>query len=176
MLHSELIGVCSEFHTQQELLSFKRAGTLETCSQWFPKGCGFSVKVALNYWTSNYIEIHSSFLLFILEKIKVKVTLVQVLKLCTGRTAQRGSTGIALLFHDQRHWKGMRGQRQAPAALYPPWKTRYPLYRWLGGPKGRSGQVRKISPSPGFDPRSVQPVDSHYTYWATRPTHFRRQR
>jgi len=35
--------------------------------------------------------------------IKVKVTLVQALKLCTGRTAHRGSRGIALLFHDQRH-------------------------------------------------------------------------
>ena len=34
---------------------------------------------------------------------KVKVTLVQALSLCTGRTAHRGSRGIALLFHDQRH-------------------------------------------------------------------------
>jgi hypothetical protein len=37
------------------------------------------------------------------------------------------------------------GQHHAPAAL-PPGKTRYPLYRRLGGPKGRSGRVRKISP------------------------------
>ena len=36
-------------------------------------------------------------------KVKVKVTLVQALRLCTGRTANRGSRGIALLFHDQRH-------------------------------------------------------------------------
>ena len=35
-----------------------------------------------------------------LGKIKVKVTLVQALRLCTGRTAHRGSRGIALLFHD----------------------------------------------------------------------------
>ena len=33
-------------------------------------------------------------------KGKVKVTLVQALRLCTGRTAHRGSRGIALLFHD----------------------------------------------------------------------------
>ena len=33
-------------------------------------------------------------------KVKVKVTLVQTLRLCTGRTAHRGSRGIALLFHD----------------------------------------------------------------------------
>ena len=32
--------------------------------------------------------------------LKVKVTLVQALKLCTGRTAHRGSRGIALPFHD----------------------------------------------------------------------------
>jgi len=37
------------------------------------------------------------------KKVKVKVTLVQALRLCTGRTAHRGSRGIALLFHDQRH-------------------------------------------------------------------------
>jgi len=39
----------------------------------------------------------------ILGKSKVKVTLVQTLRLCTGRTAHRGKRGIALLFHDQRH-------------------------------------------------------------------------
>ena len=35
-------------------------------------------------------------------------------------------------------WVG--GLRHAPAAL-PPGKIRYPLYRRLGGPQGRSGQV-----------------------------------
>ena len=34
------------------------------------------------------------------SKLKVKVTLVQALRLCTGRTAHRGSRGIALPFHD----------------------------------------------------------------------------
>ena len=34
---------------------------------------------------------------------KVKCTLVQALRLCTGHTAHRGSRGIALLFYDQRH-------------------------------------------------------------------------
>ena len=51
---------------------------------------------------------------------------------------------------------GVGGQRHAPAAL-PPGKTRYPLYRKLGGPQGRSGRVRKISPPPRFDPRTAQP-------------------
>ena len=46
---------------------------------------------------------------------------------------------------------------------FTPKKSRYPLYRWLGGPQGRSGRLRKISPPPGFDPRTVQPVASRYT-------------
>ena len=41
------------------------------------------------------------------------------------------------------------GQRHAVAAL-PPGKTRYPLYRRLGGPQGRSGQVQKILPPTGI--------------------------
>ena len=59
---------------------------------------------------------------------------------------------------------GVGGQRHAPAAL-PPEKTRYPLYRKLAGPQGQSGRMRKISPPPGFDPRTVQPVASRYTDW-----------
>jgi hypothetical protein len=54
------------------------------------------------------------------------------------------------------------GQLHAPTAL-PPGKTRYRLYRRLGGPQSRYGQVRKISPSRGFDPRTVQSVASRYT-------------
>jgi len=38
-----------------------------------------------------------------------------------------------------------------------------PIYRRMGGPQGRSGQVRKISPIPGFDPRIVQRLASRYT-------------
>ena len=40
----------------------------------------------------------------------------------------------------------------------------------LGGPQGRSGEGQKISPPPGFDPRTIQPVASRYTDYATRPT------
>jgi hypothetical protein len=46
--------------------------------------------------------------LSIRRKVKVKCTLVQALRLCTGRTADRGSRGIALLFHDhgtRREWE-----------------------------------------------------------------------
>jgi hypothetical protein len=38
----------------------------------------------------------------------------------------------------------------------------------MGGPKNRSGRVRKISPPPEFDSRTVHPVASRYTGWATK--------
>ena len=60
---------------------------------------------------------------------------------------------------------GVGSQQHAPAAL-PPGKTWYPLCRSLGGPQGRSERVRKISPPPGFDPRTAQPVASRYADWA----------
>jgi len=104
-----------------------------------------------------------------LYKIKVKCTLVQALRLCTGRTAHRGSRGIPLLFLDHGTRRGW-GVSVTPRPFFTPSQTRYPLYRRLGGPHRRSGQVRKISPPPGFDPRTVQPVDSRYTDWATRLT------
>jgi len=47
--------------------------------------------------------------------------------------------------------------------LYSEQETRYTLYRRLGGPQSRSGRVRKISRSPGFDSRTVQPVANRYT-------------
>ena len=57
---------------------------------------------------------------------------------------------------------GVGGKRHVSAAL-PPGMSRYQLYRRLGRPEGRSGRVRKISPPPEFDPRTVQPVASRYT-------------
>jgi hypothetical protein len=55
-------------------------------------------------------------------------------------------------------WSAPRPGRFPPHPPPPPGMTCYPLYRRLGGPQGRSGHVWKISPSPGFDPRTVQPV------------------
>ena len=66
--------------------------------------------------------------------------------------------------------EGGEGSASRPGRSLPPGKTRYPLYRRLGGPQGRSGQVRKISSPPGFDSRIVQPVASYYTDYANRRT------
>jgi hypothetical protein len=67
---------------------------------------------------------------------------------------------------------GVRGQRQAPP-LSTPRKNPVPIVQeagWAAGLQDRSGEVRKISPAPGFDLRIVQPLSSSYTDWATRPT------
>ena len=53
------------------------------------------------------------------------------------------------------------GQIQTLVILTPA-MTRYPLHGRLGGPQGPSGNVRKISSPPGFDPRTAQPVASKY--------------
>jgi len=66
--------------------------------------------------------------------------------------------------------EGDEGSASRPGCSLPPGKTQYPLYRRLGGPQGRSGQVRKISPPPGFDPWTIQPIGSLYTDYATQPT------
>ena len=46
------------------------------------------------------------FVVILYDKVKVKYTLVQVLRLCTGRTAHRGSRGIAVPFHDHGTRRG----------------------------------------------------------------------
>ena len=51
----------------------------------------------------------------------------------------------------------------------PPGKTRYPFYRRLGGPQGRSGRAEILVPT-GILSRTVQPVASRYTDRATGPT------
>ena len=70
-----------------------------------------------------------------------------------GHEGPEGSRGIELL-----GWSTPRPGRFTPGK-----ETRHPLYRRLGGPQGRSGRVRNISPPPEFDPRTVQPVASRYT-------------
>ena len=66
--------------------------------------------------------------------------------------------------------EGGEGSASHPARSFPPGKTRYPLYMKLVGPQGQCGQVRKISPPPGSDCQTIQPVASRYTDYATRPT------
>ena len=96
-------------------------------------------------------------------KVKVKVTLVQTLRLCTDRTAHRGSRGIALPFHDHgtRRWCGVS---VTPRPLFTP-RERHSTHctgGWVD-PKAGLDRCGKSRPTPGFDPRTVQPVSSRCT-------------
>jgi hypothetical protein len=60
----------------------------------------------LRYTYISILEKCSGKDLLVLKNVKVKVTLVQALRLCTGRTAHRGSRGIALPFLDHGTRRG----------------------------------------------------------------------
>jgi hypothetical protein len=107
--------------------------------------------------------------IFYVKKKKVNCTLVQSLRLCTGHTAHRGSRGIALPFLDQGTRRGW-GVSVTHRPLFTPRKDPVPIVQeaaWAPGPIWTG--VENLAP-PGFDPRTVQPVASRYTDWATRPT------
>ena len=103
------------------------------------------------------------------SRTTVKRTLVQALKLCTGRTAHRGSRGIALPFLDHGTRRGW-GVSVTPRPLFTPGKDPVPIVQeagWAPGPVWTGAE--NLDP-PGFDPRTVKLVASRYTDWATRPT------
>ena len=86
--------------------------------------------------------------------------------------AQRVGRSIALLFHDRgtrRGWVVSSTPRPhfTPGRTLPPGKTRYPFYRRLGESQGRSGRAENLVLI-GIRSRTVQPVVSRYTDWATR--------
>ena len=62
---------------------------------------------------------------------KVKCALVQALGLCTGRTAHRGSRGIALLFLDHGTRRGW-GVSVTPRPLFTPGKDPVPIVQEAG--------------------------------------------
>jgi hypothetical protein len=107
-------------------------------------------------------------------------TLVQALRLCTGRTAHRRSRGIALPFLDhgtRREW----GVSVTPRPLFTPGKDPVPIVQEAGCAQGRSGQVRKISPptairSPDCPARSQSlyqlryPAHKYSTIWYIKQT------
>ena len=114
----------------------RRADKLNTFMCRFPRSLGVSTS-----WSPEGLSRPVQGFLYLCIKskvIKVKVTLLQALGLCTGRTAHRGSRGIALPFHDHGT---RRGSASRPGRSLPPGKTRYPLYRRLCVPQGRSGDV-----------------------------------
>jgi hypothetical protein len=84
--------------------------------------------------------------------VKVKLTL-----------EQRESRGVVYCFFRLgASWRSVVNARPRP--LSPGQETLYPQHRSLGGPQGRFGQLRIISPPPAFDPRNVYLVASYTDY------------
>jgi hypothetical protein len=72
---------------------------------------------------------------------KAKCTLVQALRHCTGRTAYRGSRGIAPAFHDHGTRRG-EGSASRPGRSLP-WKDPVPIVQeagWAPGPAWTGAQ------------------------------------
>jgi hypothetical protein len=98
-------------------------------------------------------------------------TLVQVLRLCTGRMAHRGSRGIALLFYDHGIRRGW-GVSVTPRPLFTPGKDPVPIVQeagWAPGPVWTGAE--KSRPTRFRSPDRLA-LASRYTDYATRPTHF----
>jgi hypothetical protein len=82
--------------------------------------------------------------------------------------AQKGNWGTAVLY-SLGVWLGWK-VNATPRLRYARERDPVLFYTRLCGPQGRSGRVRKISPPPGFDPWTIQPVASRYTGYAI-PAH-----
>ena len=82
--------------------------------------------------------------------------------------AQRLGRGIALFFHDHGTRRGWVVS-STPRPHFTPGKEPVPIYRRLGGRQSRSGRAENLVPN-GIRSRTVQPVVSRYTDWATGPT------
>jgi hypothetical protein len=68
-----------------------------------------------------------------------------------------GVSDIGRLFLQPRREMGGGGASQSPGRFTPGEETRYPLYRRLGKPHGRSRRVREISPHRNFIPGPSSP-------------------
>jgi hypothetical protein len=82
------------------------------------------------------LRIVFSFAITALTQKKIKVTLVQALRLCTGRTAHRGSRCIALLIHNHGTRRG-RGVNVTSRPLFTPGKDPILIVHvagWAPGP------------------------------------------
>ena len=125
----------------------------------------------INAFAENVLQSATTWSVFytdFLIKVKVKVTLVLALRLCTGRTAHMGSRGIALLFKDRGTRRGW-GVSVTPRPLFTPGKD--PVHvQEAGWAPGSVWTGEENLVPPGFDRRTVQAVASHYIDWATGPT------
>ena len=95
---------------------------------------------------------------------RVKCTLVQALRLCTGRTAYRGSRGIALPFHDHGTRRGW-GVSVTSRPLFTPGKDPVPIVRqagWAPGPVWTGAE--------DLAPTGIRSLDRPAHSWVAVPT------
>ena len=92
-------------------------------------------------------------------KVKVKCTPVQALRLCTGRTAHRGSRGIALPFIDNGTRRGW-GVSVTPRPFFTPEKDPVPTVEEAGWAPGSVWTGAENLAPLEFDFRTVQLVAS----------------
>ena len=118
-------GVCLEGLSKSKKNSSRRCGRQE------------------RYHLMHFAYWFSSLLLRVGKKLNC--ALVQALRLCTGRTARRGSRGIALPFHDHGTGRGW-GVSVTSRPLFAPGKDRVPIVQeaWVGPRAGfdRCGKFR----------------------------------
>jgi hypothetical protein len=88
----------------------------------------------------------SSILKIRLDKVKVKVTPVQALRLCTGRSAHRGSRRIALPFHDHGTRRGEGSASRSGRSLPREKPGTHCTGGWVG-PRAGLDSCRYLSPT-----------------------------
>ena len=98
---------------------------------------------------------------------KLKCALVQALRLCTGRTAHRASTGIALPFHEHDTIRGW-GVSVTHGPLFTPGKDPVPIVReagWAPGPVWTGAENLASTGTRSLD----RPGRSQSLYWLRYP-------
>ena len=90
-------------------------------------------------------------------EVKFKLNLWPAIK---AQQASRGILSVTSTLYEC-WWSNPRSGPFSPRK-----ETRQPIYRKLGGPQGRYGRMRKISPPPVFDPQNVHFAVSCYTNYA----------
>ena len=98
---------------------------------------------------------------------RVNCTLVQGLRLCTGRTTHRGSRGIALLFHDHGTRRGWRIS-VTPRPLFTLGNDPVPIVQeagWAPGPVWTGAENLAYTGIRSPD----RPVRSQSLYWLSYP-------
>ena len=101
--------------------------------------------------------------------VKVKVTLVQALRLCTGRTTYRGSRDIALPFHDHGTTRGW-GVSVMPRPFFTPGKHPVPILQEAGWAPGQVWTIAEnLAPTGIRSPD--RPAHSQSLYALRYPAH-----